>query len=397
MPQAPMVRSSAYLNALTLEIEKKLQRALASATQRPNLLQELFADIALEVDDRAKQIIFGEEDAISVADDGYSGPICFYSVLADYFVCMPQNGKSILDLIVQLWSQSFASNIFALLFHKWMFEVQLDNPEVSLRYSSALVQGAANVFWIDIQTNAMRFLRLFQYLLDEVALDSERLKKIPQQAQRDLFLSLSRFIFFYNSADKLESFLKQFPDFPNAFLIGSAADIFVIELADQDTSYAASLQHADYSITTRLLNDMKARKTQWEELTVAKFLSSLEGGLCPVHDGLASESLSTWSKALSSVLCVAISIFGSQTTTGPDSSATVVRGCGCDSSGGRGYGLVVVTPFTPSKQTTDIFTKPIKLGLSPARWAWSTSSKVEGGASTSSLPFSDKSAPRPRT
>ncbi|KAL0460564.1 UNVERIFIED_CONTAM: hypothetical protein Slati_0683600 [Sesamum latifolium] len=199
MPQAPTVRSSAYLNALTLEIDKKLQRALASATQRPNLLQELFADIALEVDDRAKQIIFGEEDAISVADDGYSGPICFYSVLADYF----------------------------------MFEVQLDNPEVSLRYSSALVQGAANVFWIDIQTNATRFLRLFQYLLDEVALDSERLKKIPQQAQRDLFLLLSRFIFFYNSADKLESFLKQFPDFPNAFLIGSAADIFVIELADQ--------------------------------------------------------------------------------------------------------------------------------------------------------------------
>ncbi|KAL0418111.1 UNVERIFIED_CONTAM: hypothetical protein Sradi_1224600 [Sesamum radiatum] len=55
MPQAPTVRSSAYLNALTLEIEKKLQRALASATQRPNLLQELFADIALEVDDRAKR------------------------------------------------------------------------------------------------------------------------------------------------------------------------------------------------------------------------------------------------------------------------------------------------------------------------------------------------------
>ncbi|KAK4408581.1 hypothetical protein Sango_0439100 [Sesamum angolense] len=367
MPQAPTVRSSAYLNALTLEIEKKLQRALASATQRPNLLQELFADIALEVDDRAKQIIFGEEDAISVADDGYSGPICFYSVLADYFVCMPQNGKSILDLIVQLWSQSFASNTFALLFHKWMFEVQLDNPEVSLRYSSALVQGAANVFCvsvnpdyqgrgkgdltirnfrIDIQTNATRFLRLFQYLLDEVALDSERLKKIPQQAQRDLFLLLSRFIFFYNSADKLESFLKQFPDFPNAFLIGSAADIFVIELADQ------------------------ARKTQWEELTVTKFLSSLESGLCPVHDGLASESLPTWSKALSSVLCVAISIFGSQTTTGLDSSATVVRGCGCDSSGGRGYGLVVGEELA---------------------------SKVEGGASTSSLPFSDKSAPRPRT
>lgn len=33
--------------------------------------------------------------------------------------------------------------------------------------------------------------------------------------------------------DKLGSFLRQFPDFPNAFLIGGAADIFVTELADQ--------------------------------------------------------------------------------------------------------------------------------------------------------------------
>ncbi|KAG8387816.1 hypothetical protein BUALT_Bualt02G0060500 [Buddleja alternifolia] len=236
MPPASTIRGSAYLTALTLEIEKKLQRALASASQRRNLLQELFADIALEVDDRAKvgvYIIFGEEDVISVADDGYGGPICFYSVLADHFVRMPQNGKSILDLIVQLWSQSFASNIFSLLFHKWLFEFQLDNHEVLLRYSSALVQGATNVFWIDIQTNTRRFQSLFQYLLEEVALDSERLKKIPSQAQRDLFLLLSRFMFFYDSVDKLESFLKHFPDFPNAFLIGGSSDIFVTEVADQ--------------------------------------------------------------------------------------------------------------------------------------------------------------------
>ncbi|KAL0359385.1 UNVERIFIED_CONTAM: hypothetical protein Sangu_0787900 [Sesamum angustifolium] len=229
--QAPTVRSSAYLNALTLEIEKKLQH------------------------------YFGEEDAISVADDGYSGLICFYSVLADYFVCMPQNGKSILDLIVQLWSLSFASNIFALLFHKWMFEVQLDNPEVSLRYSAALLQGAANVFWIDIQTNAMRFLRLFQYLLDEVALDSERLKKIPQQAQRDMFLLLSRLIFFYNSADKLESFLKQFPDFPNAFLIGSVADIFVIELADQLQKLKVEPVLLHYLSQIKVLQGLELRMT----------------------------------------------------------------------------------------------------------------------------------------
>ncbi|XP_073022549.1 uncharacterized protein [Primulina eburnea] len=233
MAPASTTRVTAYLTALTLEIEKKLQRALASASQRRNLLQELFADVALEVDDRAKEIILGEEDAITASAESYSSPLCFYNVLANHFARMPENGKSILDLIVQLWSQSFASNIFSLLFHKWLFEFQLDNPVVLLRFSSALVQGATNVFWIDIQTNVRRFQTFFQYLLVEVALDSKRLEKIPPQAQRDLFLLLSRVILFYNSDDKLESFFKQFPDFPNAFFVGSAADIFVIELADQ--------------------------------------------------------------------------------------------------------------------------------------------------------------------
>ncbi|OWM89311.1 hypothetical protein CDL15_Pgr024056 [Punica granatum] len=227
-------RSSAYLSALSQEIEKKLQRALASPPQRRNLLQELFADVALEVDDRARDIILSrEEDTISPADDSHLGQLCFYDVLADYYVQAPESGKPILDLIVQLWSQSFASHIFSLLFHKWLFEVQLDNPEVLLRYSSALAQGATNVFWIDIQTNTRRFQSLFCYLLDEVAVEPARLNKIPVQAQRDLYLLLSRFILFYNSGDKLDTFLKHCPTFPNAFLIGGPTDFFVTELADQ--------------------------------------------------------------------------------------------------------------------------------------------------------------------
>ena len=156
-------------------------------------MQELFADIALEVDDRAKEIIFNkQEEAISPAQDFNDGPLCFYVVLADYFVQVPESGKPILDLIVLLWSQSFASHIFALLFHKWLFEVQLDNLDVLLRYSSALVQGATNVFGIDIQTNTRRFQSLFHYLLDDVALEHNRLNKIPVQAQQDMYRLLSR-------------------------------------------------------------------------------------------------------------------------------------------------------------------------------------------------------------
>ncbi|CAH9114438.1 unnamed protein product [Cuscuta epithymum] len=233
MPPVSTHPSSSHITALSQEIEKKLQRALTPPSQTRDLLQELFADIALEVDDRAKEIIFSSEDVIAATKERIEGPICYYDVLAEHFIIVSHNGKAILDLIVQLWSQSFASNIFTLLFHKWLFEVEHDNSEVLLRYSLALVQGATNVFWIDIQTNTRRFQSLFRYLLVEVSLLPDRLKKIPLQAQRSLFLLLSRFLLFYDSVEQLESFFKQFPDYPNAFLIGGPADIFVTELADQ--------------------------------------------------------------------------------------------------------------------------------------------------------------------
>lgn len=80
----------------------------------------LIFKIALETD-----IILGwEEDVISPVDERSESKLCFYDVLADHYVTVPENGKSILDLIVQLWSQSFASHIFALLFHKWVRELQ---------------------------------------------------------------------------------------------------------------------------------------------------------------------------------------------------------------------------------------------------------------------------------
>lgn len=69
---------------------------------------------------RTDIIFIKDEDVVSPANDVTYGLLCFYDVLADYFVRVPKSGKPILDLIVQQWSQSFASNIFALLFHKWV-------------------------------------------------------------------------------------------------------------------------------------------------------------------------------------------------------------------------------------------------------------------------------------
>jgi len=68
------------------------------------------------------------DDGIAPVDEREDGWLCFYEILANHFVKVPESGRRILELIVQLWSQSFASNIFALLFHKWVCCVtQLSN------------------------------------------------------------------------------------------------------------------------------------------------------------------------------------------------------------------------------------------------------------------------------
>ncbi|TVU21890.1 hypothetical protein EJB05_31561 [Eragrostis curvula] len=189
-------RSSAdRLEALSLEIECKLQKALSSNSQRPQILQQLFADrieggrsrsSALSAIQCTKNAILSEnDDGVAPVDDREDGWLCFYEILANHFVRVPESGRRILELIVQLWSQSFAANIFALLLHKWLFEALFDGKEISLRYSSALVQGATNVFWIDIQTNTRHFRSLYRYLLEDVALVPDQLSKISSQ-----FLSL---------------------------------------------------------------------------------------------------------------------------------------------------------------------------------------------------------------
>ncbi|KAI3507777.1 hypothetical protein L1887_22771 [Cichorium endivia] len=277
-PFAITPKSSAYFSALTQEIDKKLHRALASATQRRDLLQALFADIALEVDDRARDIILGREESASETWVEIQVPICFYDVLADHFSLQPENGKPILVLIVQLWSQPFASHIFALLFHKWLFEVQLDSADILLRYSSALVQGATNVFWIDVQTNTTHFQSVFSYLLEDVALVPERLKKIPLQTQRDLFLLLSRFIFLYNLVDKIESFLKNFPEYPNAFLVGGPADILVIELSDQLQKLKVEPVLLHYFSHIKLLQGLELRMTTSTRLKSCLYSFTSPGG-----------------------------------------------------------------------------------------------------------------------
>ncbi|KAG6531305.1 hypothetical protein ZIOFF_005110 [Zingiber officinale] len=271
MEQPQADRRATYLAALTLEIQKKLQKALNMPVQRPRLLEVLFADVALEVKDEAREIILNkEEDEITKTEQS----LCFYDLLADYYVQAPQAGNSIVDLIVQLWSQYFVSHIFALLFHKWLFEVSVENTEVLLRYASALVQGSSNIFWIDIQTNRRRFLSLFR-----VAIVPHERNKIAVQARRDLYLLLSRFLFFYNlDDDMLETFIKHFPAFPNAFLIGGPADVFVIEVTDQLQKLKVEPVVLHYISRMSTLQGLELRMTTSTRLKACLYSFTSPGG-----------------------------------------------------------------------------------------------------------------------
>lgn len=131
---------------------------------------------------------------------------------------------------------------------------------------------------IDIQTNTMRFQSLFRYLLEEVALVPTRLNKIAPQAQRDLYLLLSRFIFFYNFVDKLESFLTEFPIFPNSFLAGGPADIFVIELADQLQKLKVEPVLVHYLSQIKVLQGLELRMTTSTRLKACLYSFTSPGG-----------------------------------------------------------------------------------------------------------------------
>ncbi|KAK8941161.1 hypothetical protein KSP39_PZI010493 [Platanthera zijinensis] len=279
MQKTTALQRSAYLTALSLEIERKLQKALSSPPQRLELLQQLFADIALEIDDRAQDIILDNgEDEVTKTDNTSESSLCFYDVLANHFVAKPENGKHILELIVLLWSQSSASHIFALLFHKWLFEVPVENQEAFLRYGSALVQGASDVFWIDIQTNRRRFISLFHYLLEDVVIVPSILGKLPLQARRDLFHLLSKFLFFYNFDYMLEVFLKHCPISTNTFLIGSPADVFVIELTDQLQKLKVEPVLLHYLASLRALKGLEMRMTTSTRLRACLYSFISPGG-----------------------------------------------------------------------------------------------------------------------
>ncbi|KAL2650652.1 hypothetical protein R1flu_018780 [Riccia fluitans] len=276
---------SPYRRKLAQEVLKKLQKALDVPTQRAELLRQLFTDVALEVDFRARARLYELDDHSpkSVVDNGispkanHSGrPLCFYEVLAEHYVQVPEDAREVLPLFLQLWSQSFSSQIFTLLFYQWLFEVpSASESDGYLRYSTAFVEGASNIFWIDLQSNEQRFFPLYHYTLEEVVTNRKPLGQVTNQAQRDLVLMMSRCFFFYEPAVQLDKLLAHFPPFPGSM---RPSDLFVIELTDQLQRVKVEPVLIKYLECTKILKGVELRVATSTRLKTALYSFTSPGG-----------------------------------------------------------------------------------------------------------------------
>ncbi|KAH7301763.1 hypothetical protein KP509_23G041400 [Ceratopteris richardii] len=275
MSRRSSLAQSDCLVGLTLQVQRQLQKAVNNPSQRAEILLQLFTDVALEVDDRARGLLYGS--SASGGENDTKRRVCFYEVIAERYMQVPDDGKVILPLFLQLWSQSFASQIFALLFYQWLFEGPAEQDSGFLRYSTAFFEGAMNSFWIDMQSDTRRFFSLYHYTLEEVALKSERLRKLPKKAQRELALLVSRFFFFYESGARLQELLHNCAAFTNCSM-GTAEDVFVMELTDQLQKIKVEPVLIHYLDSAKTLKGLELRASTSTRLKSALYSFTAPGG-----------------------------------------------------------------------------------------------------------------------
>ncbi|KAI5079909.1 hypothetical protein GOP47_0005388 [Adiantum capillus-veneris] len=277
----PLAHSD-YLAGLTLQVQRQLQKAVDNPPQRGDILLQLFTDVALEVDDRAQELLYGP--FAEARNDTTKPKVCFYEVIAERYVQVPDDGKAVFPLFLQLWSLSFSSQIFALLFHQWLFEGPVEPDSVFLRYSTAFVEGATNIFWIDVHSDTRRFFSLYHYTLEQVALKSQCLRKFPNKVQWELVLLVSRFFFFYEPVEKLGDLLYDCDAF-TICSIGSAADVFVMELTDQLQKIKVEPVLIHYLQSAKSLKGLELRASTSTRLKSALYSFTAPGGpMYPTRD-----------------------------------------------------------------------------------------------------------------
>lgn len=271
---------SSFRTRLIEEVQRKLQRAVNSSSQKQDLLRNLFTDVVLEVDNRARGLLYGDVQQLEEAavHGGGKSSLCFYEILAEHYSQKPTDGELLLPLFNALWSQTFTNQIFAMLLHQWLFEFPASHAEEIQRRSRAFLNGIEELFWLDVQANTKRFTSLFTFVASKVALVPSRFSKLPPQPQKDLVQTVSRFFFFYEHPSRLASLLDHLPMSVSSPFIGGPNDIFVTELTNQLQRIKVEPVLLRYLDCTKSLKGVELRTSTSIRLQVALYSMASPGG-----------------------------------------------------------------------------------------------------------------------
>ncbi|GJP48008.1 hypothetical protein CLOM_g7249 [Closterium sp. NIES-68] len=157
--------------------------------------------------------------------------VCFYEVLAQHYADSEASVAALLPLFAPLWSCVFSSQIFALLLHRWLYSSPKPHSEEIHRYTRAFMTGVEGIFWIDLQSNEQRFRPLFNFVMEHIVMDEHRFALVPPLFQKDMFCTVARCFFLYQSGARLPALLAAASR--QEALHGATADIFVTELTNQ--------------------------------------------------------------------------------------------------------------------------------------------------------------------
>ncbi|CAI5473429.1 unnamed protein product [Closterium sp. Yama58-4] len=284
----------AVRRGLVEQVQRKLRKAVESPSQRAGVLRQLFTDIAFELDGHAHDVLLRDPSASlsslctaahpalapafstnsvlapppvaaatppdrlllpqekqqhgaaqgenqgnkpwqpqqqGLAAGGECERVCFYEVLAQHYAESEASVAALLPLFAPLWSCVFSSQIFALLLHRWLYSSPKPHSEEVHRYTRAFMTGVEGIFWIDLQSNEQRFRPLFNFVMERIVMDEQRFALVPPLFQKDMFCTVARCFFLYQSGARLPALLAAASR--QEALHGATADIFVTELTNQ--------------------------------------------------------------------------------------------------------------------------------------------------------------------
>jgi len=183
----------------------RIDEALISATKvigqkRDQILEELFHDVTAPL----------EDDILSFCGLPFDSdhPPCYFELLAEEYQRDPKAFNKAYQSCLMLWNNLYHPILFAALFYR-VVVLESSNGADGVKHMNEIRRGANRLFWIDVRRHTNRFRSIYQFLKEQIVLQSSRwiVAAIGQNALA-IFGTVARFFFYYEHASKLPEFLR---------------------------------------------------------------------------------------------------------------------------------------------------------------------------------------------